>query len=472
MIKILFILFLLILKPTKLIISLGLLAFTFILISFMIKHDQEWFIFYSSLSLDTLSFSLIRLSIFIIILIIISRLSNNNIIHHSLYFNLLLSSLLLCLVITFRTFNIIIFYITFEASLIPTFILILGWGNQPERSQAGTYIIIYTVLASLPLLVVFLIWSNKIGSTNIHILYTYNSNMLISGLWAFILILAFSVKLPAYLVHVWLPKAHVEAPVAGSIILAAILLKLGGYGLLRIVSKTRDLIIFMIPFIISWSLAGGTTIAFLCVFQNDIKLLIALSSVAHIALVIRRVLTFSHWGINGAQFIIIGHGFCSSGLFCIANITYERINSRSFFVIKGIQTILPVLSIIWFILCTSNIASPPSLNLIGEISSITAIFSWSYFLSPLLVNIVFLAAAYSLFLFSQSQHGKLHSKTQSVLPITLREWLILLLHWTPLNLLFLNPHSIQLLISLYNLYKILSCGLKKGSLLNNFNIMF
>lgn len=166
----------------------------FIFLSFIVKHDQEWFLSYSRLRLNTLSFSLISLSVFIKMVMLISRISNINIKIHSIYFIFLLISLLLCLVLTFRTSNIILFYVIFEASLIPTFILILGWGNQPERFQAGIYIIIYTVIASLPLLVVFLIWSIKIGRTSIHILCLYNSNWVTSGLWAFFSYLCFLSK--------------------------------------------------------------------------------------------------------------------------------------------------------------------------------------------------------------------------------------------------------------------------------------
>lgn len=151
---------------------------------------------------------------------------------------------------------------------------------------------------------------------------------------------------------------------------------------------------------------GGVIIAVTCLFQSDIKFLIALSSVAHISIVIARALTFSGWGINRALLVIIGHGFCSSGLFCAANIVYERVNSRSLYLLKGLRAIIPSFSIIWFILCTSNIAAPPSLNLLGEIIRMLSIYSFSSILLIALIILTFLSASYSLYLFRQTQHGK------------------------------------------------------------------
>lgn len=209
--------------------------------------------------------------------------------------------LALCLLVImfFLSSNLIYFYIFFEVSLIPTLVLIVGWGYQPERLQAGIYIMLYTIRASLPLLVSLLVLGYLYRSFNM-ILVNYLSCVLIlynvNFLWFLGVIIAFLVKLPIFSVHLWLPKAHVEAPIAGSIILAGVLLKLGGYGILRLLMVFFLNDIFISKVLIIISLWGGVITAVICVGQRDIKSLIAYSSVGHIGLMLAGVLRKFIWG--------------------------------------------------------------------------------------------------------------------------------------------------------------------------------
>jgi len=378
---------------------------------------------------------LIILRIWICCLMIISSekifLQNN----YLNFFILLILFLLISLFLTFSSMNIFLFYIFFEISLIPTLFLILGWGYQPERLQAGIYLLFYTLLASLPLLMsIFFI--KYIGlSFNMFIIINFSFYY---RLFYLTIIFAFLVKIPIFLVHLWLPKAHVEAPVAGSMILAGVLLKLGGYGLLRVYPFLSDLGSFYNNLWISIRLVGGVLISLICLRQIDLKSLIAYSSVAHMGIVLRGLITLTYWGLRGAYSLIIAHGLCSSGLFCLANITYERLGSRSLLINKGLLNFIPSLSLWWFLLCAGNIAAPPTLNLLGEISLLNRIIRWSWITIVLLSLLSFFRAAYSLYLYSSSQQGKIYSALYSFSINFNREYLVLFLHWFPLNYLILN----------------------------------
>nr|ALO70538.1 NADH deshydrogenase subunit 4 [Euaesthetus ruficapillus] len=385
------------------------------------------------LGIDLMSFSLILLTIWICALMILASskiLKNKNFIK---FYLLVVIILMISLIMTFSSLNLMVFYLFFEISLIPTLILIIGWGYQPERIQAGIYLLFYTMFASLPMMISIFYYNY---------LFMNLSFLLLNSIDYFMVFLfmnmVFFVKMPMYFVHLWLPKAHVEAPVSGSMILAGIMLKLGGYGILRLAEIFTKIIMNISFIFISISLLGSVLISLVCMRQFDIKSLIAYSSVAHMGLIIGAIFTLNYWGICASLLMMLAHGLCSSGLFCLVNISYERIQSRSLFMMKGMMNIMPSMTLWWFLFSVNNMAAPPSLNLLSEIMLINSLISWSKFNMLMLMLISFFSAVYSLFLYSFSQHGKIYSNLYSYNMGMINEYLLLFLHWFPLNFMILK----------------------------------
>nr|APX40793.1 NADH dehydrogenase subunit 4 [Phyllotreta hemipoda] len=389
------------------------------------------------LGADLLSYSLIILSCWICNLMILASekiYKFNNFVN---LFILMISLLMLVLFCTFSSMNLFMFYLFFEVSLIPTLILIMGWGYQPERLEAGIYMLFYTMLMSLPMLILLFYMYMYEGSLvyfllmDLDYLYFY-----------FMLNMVFFVKIPMFFLHLWLPKAHVEAPVSGSMILAGVMLKLGGYGLLRLIFLLKKFLNVNL-FIIVLSMFGGLMISIICIRQSDMKSLIAYSSVAHMGLALAGILSLKSWGSLGAFSMMIAHGLSSSGLFSLANMSYERSLSRSIYMNKGMMNIMPKFSLWWFLLLSSSMAAPLSLNFFSEIMLIYSISSFSSLLMFYLFLMIFFSAVYSLYLFSYLQHGKYSSNVFNFNMLFYREYLLLFLHWIPLNLLFMKLIFIQ-----------------------------
>nr|WOE99548.1 NADH dehydrogenase subunit 4 [Certhia americana] len=398
-------------------------------------------------SIDQISSPLLVLSCWLLPLMIMAsqnHLEQEPVIRKRIFTTTILLAQLFIL-LAFSASELLLFYIAFEATLIPTLILITRWGSQPERLNAGIYLLFYTLASSLPLLIAILHLQNQTGTLFFPILKLSQPTMTASwtGLASSLaLLLAFMVKAPLYGLHLWLPKAHVEAPIAGSMLLAALLLKLGGYGIMRVtVLVNTSLNNLHYPFI-TLALWGALMTSAICLRQLDLKSLIAYSSVSHMGLVVAATMIQTQWAFSGAMILMIAHGLTSSMLFCLANTNYERTHSRILLLTRGLQPLLPLMATWWLLANLTNMALPPTINLMAELTIMIALFNWSSLTIILTGTAILLTASYTLYMLTITQRGPLPSHITSIQNSSTREHLLMALHTIPMILLILKPELI------------------------------
>nr|YP_011036688.1 NADH dehydrogenase subunit 4 [Xestocephalus biprocessus]WRK21292.1 NADH dehydrogenase subunit 4 [Xestocephalus biprocessus] len=408
-------------------IYLGQLVYVFMIMNLLIYYSAD---FFSNLSyvfgMDCFSYWLILLSLVIFCLM---GLSSINLLNCS-FFKMMNYFLFFCLFLVFYVMNFFYMYLFFEFSLVPLLVIIFGWGYQPERLFAGYYLLFYTLFASLPLLLIIIWLYLNYGS----MFFDNINDCCMSFIVHFSMVFSFLVKFPMFMFHFWLPKAHVQAPISGSMVLAGLMLKVGGYGMIRVIFLNDELFYNYSYIWYSLSIWGGIIVSVVCFYQGDIKCLIAYSSVAHMGMCILGLMSVSLIGVYGSFFLMIGHGLCSSGMFCLASMSYERLLSRSFFINKGLMVIMPGVSLMWFLFCCFNMGCPPSINFISEVFIMISMLNYYYYSCINLVFISFFSACFSYYLFSYSQHGIFHNCYTKYLMLV-REYLLLFIHVVPLILI-------------------------------------
>ena len=425
----------------------------------MVKFDSDElliYFLYQEFYIDNLSISFIVLTTFLIPVTLIIGLVNIK--YYLKEYLICFFIIELLLINFFLVTNLLLFYIYFEAILIPMFLIIIIWGSRKRKIHASYMFFFFTLVGSLFMLMGILWLYLYIGELNIQILqYIILSKEQQLVLW-FLFFIAFAVKVPIYPVHTWLPEAHVEAPTGGSIILAGVLLKLGLYGILRILLTLFPIAnIYYSPLVMTLSFISIIFISIIILQQIDLKKIIAYSSVAHMNFAVLGLFSNNIYGIEGSIYTMLSHGLISSMLFFCIGVLYDRYGERNILYYSSITQIMPLFSFFFFIAMIANMGIPGMSSFVGEFLLLLSLSYKSIILLLIISLSLFLTTVYCIWLYNRISFGIFkHNYIRKYKDLTKIEFIILLIFTLLIIFFGIYPNCILNLfhnLIYYNIYK-------------------